>query len=160
MNNILHAGEGEHLFVLTDLVTIKISAKDTANQYAVFQETVPPQAGPPPHEHAEVEIFFVMEGTFEFLLEDLHNPVRVEAGGVVHVPAHAVHTFRNVGTAAGKLLVTLLPGNFEQFFRAVGTPLTDAALPDLNEPPDPASVDVPALLAAAPAYGLRFVLPA
>ncbi len=158
MKNVLHAGEGEHLFVLTDLVTIKISARDTANQYAVIQETVPPHAGPPPHQHAEVEIFYVMEGEFEFLLEDLHHPVRVAAGGVVHVPAHAVHTFRNVGTAASKLLVTLLPGNFEQFFRAVGTPVGEGALPDLNQPPDPKLVDVPALLAAAPAYGLRFIL--
>jgi quercetin dioxygenase-like cupin family protein len=158
MKNILHAGEGEHLFVLTDLITIKISGRDTANQYAVFQETVPPQAGPPPHQHAEVEIFYVMEGEFEFLLDDLHQPVRVAAGGVVHVPGQAVHTFRNVGAAAGRLLVTLLPGNFEQFFRAVGTPVGEGALPDLNQPPDPVSVDVPALLAAAPAYGLRFIL--
>jgi hypothetical protein len=74
------------------------------------------------------------------------------------VPAHAVHTFRNVSTAASKLLVTLLPGNFEQFFRAVGTPVGEGALPDLNQPPDPTLVDVPALLAAAPAYGLRFIL--
>ncbi|MBD0259518.1 MAG: cupin domain-containing protein [Cytophagales bacterium] len=157
MKNILHAGEGEHLFVLTDLVTIKISAKDTASQYSVIQETVPPQAGPPPHQHAEVEIFYIMEGAFEFLLEDLHNPVRVESGGVVHVPSQAVHTFKNVGATAGKLLVTLLPGNFEQFFRAVGTPVDEASVPDLNRPADPALVDVPALLAAAPAYGLRFV---
>jgi quercetin dioxygenase-like cupin family protein len=78
MKNILHAGEGEHLFVLTDLVTVKILAKDTANQYSVIHETVPPQNGPPPHQHAEVEIFYVMEGEFEFLLEDLYNPVRVE----------------------------------------------------------------------------------
>lgn len=160
MKNILHAGEGEHLFVLTDLVTIKISAKDTANQYALIQETVPPQAGPPPHQHAEVEIFYVMEGEFEFLLEDLQNSIRVTTGGVVHVPSQAVHTFRNVGNTAGKLLVTLLPGHFEQFFRAVGTPMNESSVPNLNRPPDPASVDVPALLAAAPAYGLRFVLPA
>jgi hypothetical protein len=100
-----------------------------------------------------------MEGEFEFLLDDLQNPVRVAAGGVVHVPAQAVHTFRNVGPAAGKLLVTLLPGNFEQFFRAIGTPIAEASVPDLNRPPDPASVDVPTLLATAPAYGLRFVLP-
>jgi hypothetical protein len=70
-----------------------------------------------------------------------------------------VHTFRNVGNVAGKLLVALLPGNFEQFFRAIGTPVAEASVPDLNRPPDPASVDVPALLAMAPAYGLRFVVP-
>jgi hypothetical protein len=69
-----------------------------------------------------------------------------------------VHTFKNVGAKAGKLLVTLLPGNFEQFFRAVGTSLDEALVPDLNRPPDPVSVDVPALLAAASSYGLRFLL--
>jgi hypothetical protein len=41
MKNILQSGDGEQLLVLTDLVTIKVSARDTANQYAVFQETVP-----------------------------------------------------------------------------------------------------------------------
>ncbi len=159
MKHILHAGEGEKLFVLTDLVTIKVSARDTADGYSVIEETVPPLAGPPPHRHAEVEIFYVLAGSFSFLLDDLQNPIRVEAGGVVHVPSGAVHTFRNVGEAAGTLLVTILPGTFEHFFRAVGVPVADAAALDLNRPPDPASVDVPALLAAAPAYGLEFILP-
>ena len=158
MKHILHPGEGEKLFVLTDLVTIKVSARGTADGYSVIEETVPPLAGPPPHRHAEVEIFYVLKGSFAFLLEDLQSPIRVEAGGVVHVPSGAVHTFRNVGEAAGTLLVTILPGTFEHFLRAVGVPVTDAL--DLNRPPDPVSVDVPALLAAAPAYGLQFIIPA
>ncbi len=62
MKTILHAGEGEHLFVLSDLVTIKISARDTANQYAVFHETVPPAAPayglefilPPPQQVSQI----------------------------------------------------------------------------------------------------------
>jgi hypothetical protein len=106
-----------------------------------------------------VEIFYVMEGSFEFLLEDLDNPVRVASGGVVHVPSRTIHTFKNVGTAAGKLLVTLLPGNFEKFFRALGKPVGGTGIPDLNSPPDPASVDAPALLSVASAFGLEFILP-
>jgi quercetin dioxygenase-like cupin family protein len=73
MNNILQTGDGEKLFVLTDLITIKISAKDTANLYSVIEEIVPPGGGPPPHRHAEVEIFYVLEGTFDFVIEDILN---------------------------------------------------------------------------------------
>ncbi len=157
MQNILQTGDGEKLFVLTDLITIKVSAKDTANQYSVIEEIVPPGGGPLPHRHAEVEIFYVIEGTFEFVMEDLMNPVRVNAGGVVHVPAHVVHTFRNAGVAAGKLLVTILPGNFEHFFHAIGTPVGNSIVKDMNLPPDLAAIDLTSVLAAAPTYGLEFI---
>jgi quercetin dioxygenase-like cupin family protein len=157
MKNILQRGDGEKLFVLTDLITIKVSAKDTANQYSVIEEVVPPGGGPPPHRHAEVEIFYVIEGVFEFIIEDILSPVRVKAGGVVHVPAHVVHTFRNAGTAAGKLLVTILPGNFEHFFHAIGTLVSNLTQKDMNLPPDLTVIDMASVLATAPDYGLEFI---
>lgn len=150
-------GDGEKLFVLTDLITIKVSAKDTANQYSVIEEIVPPVGGPPPHRHAEIEIFYVLEGTFEFIVEDILSPVKVDAGGVVHVPAHIVHTFRNAGNSAGKLLVTILPGNFEYFFHAMGTPVGDSTIKDMNLPPDLTAIDMASVLAKAPTYRLEYV---
>jgi quercetin dioxygenase-like cupin family protein len=97
MKNILQTGDGEKLFVLTDLITIKVSAKDTANQYSVIEEIVPPGGGPPPHRHAEVEIFYVLEGTFDFVIEDILNPVRVNAWWGGTRTCSSVHTFRNAG---------------------------------------------------------------
>jgi hypothetical protein len=41
MKNILQTWDGERLFVLTDLITIKVSAKDTANHYSVIEEILP-----------------------------------------------------------------------------------------------------------------------
>jgi hypothetical protein len=99
----------------------------------------------------------VLEGIFEFIVEDLLSPVKVDAGGVLHVPAHSVHTFKNAGNSAGKLLVTILPGNFEHFFHEIGTPVGDSTIKDMNLPPDLTAMDMASVLAKAPTYGLEFV---
>jgi hypothetical protein len=55
------------------------------------------------------------------------------------------------------LLVTILPGNFEHFFHAIGTPVGDSTLKDMNLPPDLSAVDMASVLAAAAVYGLEFI---
>jgi hypothetical protein len=99
----------------------------------------------------------VLEGIFEFIVEDILSPVKADAGGVVHVPAHIVHTFRNAVNSADKLLVTILPGNFEHFFHAIGTPVGDSTIKDMNLLPDLTAIDMASVLAKAPTYGLEYV---
>ncbi|MGK5672182.1 cupin domain-containing protein [Micromonospora sp. URMC 106] len=76
--------------------------------------------GARPHHHAlSAELFYVVEGVAEFLLD--RTMVRVEAGGVVLVPPNLVHAFGAAPGTGVDLFIVLTPGvdRFE-YFRALG----------------------------------------
>jgi hypothetical protein len=59
------------LWVLGELVTRKVSSEQTGRAYSLFEATVQPQGGPPPHiQHQEDEFFCVLEGQFEEIGEE------------------------------------------------------------------------------------------
>ncbi|MGF1637661.1 MAG: cupin domain-containing protein [Cyclobacteriaceae bacterium] len=152
--------KGDDLLIFTNVVRILVSQEETNGQYAVFEDNVPPLGGPPPHSHPDEEIFYIMKGEFEFVLNDLSNPFRVEAGSVVHIPSNAIHAFKNVGKSTGKIIAIITPGNLEMFFREIGKPLNEPSeYPDLNIPPDLAKLDVGKAFVIAPEYGVKFYLP-
>lgn len=65
------------------------------------------------HRH-ETEIFYILEGEFEITLGD--QKLRTGPGGLVVGPRDIPHTFRNVGTSQGRLLLTVIPGCFANYF--------------------------------------------
>lgn len=85
----------EEVLVLTDVIKVLVSNTEQENGYAVFEENVPPLGGPPPYRHPDEEIFYVLEGKFEFILNDMENPFQILPGSVVHVPSNALHTSKN-----------------------------------------------------------------
>jgi len=61
--------EGEFVWVVGDLITLKLTSEDTGGAFSLFEGTIPPGGGPPPHvQHREDESFYVLEGEFEFLV--------------------------------------------------------------------------------------------
>lgn len=101
----LGTGEGKILWVLDELVTYKVTAKQTGGAYSLFEVVVPPQGGPPPHvQHQEDECFYVLAGEFEFLMND--ETVRADPGSLIYVPKGSLHTYKNVGNTPGRLLVS------------------------------------------------------
>ena len=77
-----------------------------------------PGQGPPLHVHRhETEIFYVLEGLFEITLGDrtVEAPPEALAVGPRDIP----HTFRNVGPTPSKLLLTVIPGRFSNYFLEV-----------------------------------------
>jgi len=40
-------------------------------------------------------------------------------GGVALLPRDQVHTFKNIGATAGRLLTVIVPAGFERFFEAI-----------------------------------------
>lgn len=60
----------------------------------------------PDHSHPGEEIIFVLEGRFEYRVEG--RPVTVEAGGVLFIPAGAVHSARNAGSGNAVELATYI----------------------------------------------------
>jgi quercetin dioxygenase-like cupin family protein len=150
----------EEILVLTDVIKVLVSNTEKGNGYAVFEENVPPLGGPPPHRHPDEEIFYVLEGKFEFILNDMENPFQVLPGSVVHVPSNAIHTFKNVGGTPGKMVVLLKPGDLLDYFRAIGTPIrNDKDRPDLTKVPDISKIDLSKVFELAPLYNIEFFLP-
>ncbi|GAB4028798.1 cupin domain-containing protein [Spirosoma koreense] len=150
----------EQLFVLTTLITLLVPSQATAGKYSVWEETVPPLAGPPPHSHPDEEVFYVLDGSFEFFLHDLSQPIQATTGAAIHIPSQALHTYRNRGTTAGKLLTMATPGKLEAYFRAVGKPVHSAEdVPDLNQVPDFPNLDARDFLERAPEHKVTFYFP-
>ena len=150
----------EQFMIFTNLITMLVPGAATGNQYAVFEDNTPPLAGPPPHSHPDEEVFYVIEGLYEFILNDITKPFRVQPGEVVRVPSNALHTFKNVGTTMGKMLTIITPGTLENYFRQIGVPITSATdIPDLTKEPDLSKLDIAKAFALAPQHKVTFYLP-
>lgn len=143
---------GHHMKVLT-------APEDNKHTYAVLEDNVPPLGGPPPHRHPDEELFYVLEGDFEFVLNDLNNPFKALPGSVVHIPSNAIHTFKNVGEQPGKLLTVLIPGSLLQFFRAISTYRDLCSLPDVTKVPDLSQIDFGKVFSEAAKHQVEFILP-
>jgi quercetin dioxygenase-like cupin family protein len=59
------------------------------------------------HSHPGEEIVYVLEGSLQYDV-DGKPPVTLKAGGVLFIPAGAIHAAKNVGTGNGAELATYL----------------------------------------------------
>jgi quercetin dioxygenase-like cupin family protein len=125
------------IWLLGMLITFRAVAEETGGEYSLYEQTVPPQLGPPPHiHHKESEAFYVMEGEFEFLKGD--QTIRAGVGSFVRVPPGVPHAFRNVGEAPARFLAIVTPGGLhEKLLGEIGEPAQSESLPSLPDgPPD------------------------
>jgi quercetin dioxygenase-like cupin family protein len=122
----LAPGEGKTIEVPGHPITYKATKEDTEGAYSLLEVTVMGE-GPPQHIHkAEEEAFYVLEGEVNIQIGD--QTIRGMAGSFVLIPRGTVHTFGNVGATPAKLLVTLSPPGFEQYFiEVVGDEEIDTA---------------------------------
>ena len=126
--------------------TLIILPEEVGGSFSQWVEEVPAGGGPPMHvHHRERELFRVLAGRFRFWCQD--EVVDLKEGDTVLVPSGARHTFKNNGASEGKLLVTMMPGGFEQFFLEVE-----------NRGLHP-SRDMAAIVEAAARFGVEFVGP-
>jgi quercetin dioxygenase-like cupin family protein len=124
---VRHPGEGRVVGVVRGRTTFKVLPEETGGAYAVLEQQVPPGGGPPLHVHRhETELFYVLQGEFAFTVAG--QTIRAAAGTFVAGPRDIPHTFRNVGTAEGRLLLMVIPGRFANYFLEVdGVPDDDVA---------------------------------
>ncbi len=137
-------GEGRTLLVGGgDRVTYKVRSAETGGGYFCFEVATTPGFGPPLHTHAYRELFYVLEGEYEFTVE---RDGRLEtitggAGTAIAVPPNVPHTFKNGTHAPARLLFVHQPAALEEFFEEFGVPLDGAdEVPGELEPPDPAAM--------------------
>src|SRR5688500_3622439 len=108
-------GAGKEVGVLRNKSVFKVLPSDTGGAYAILEQQIPAQHGPPLHVHRhETEIFYVLEGEFEITVGA--QKIAAQTGAMAVCPRDIPHTFRNVGDKVGKLLLTVIPGNFANYF--------------------------------------------
>lgn len=82
----------------------------------------------------------MLEGEYEFLHGNEWR--KISPGRAIHALRGAVHTFRNVGTTTGKMLVFVTPAGMEKYLEEISV---------LTMPQDMAQ-----LLATSERYGIAF----
>jgi quercetin dioxygenase-like cupin family protein len=149
----LGRNEGESLWFLGSLVSIKASAQTTAGRVAVIEHLSPRGSGSPLHvHHREDEWFYVIEG--ELTLWVGGQVINAPAGSFVYGPRDIPHTFTVSSETARYLLVTQ-PGDFAEFMQTLSEPATEAVIPPpATEPPD-----VAAMAQVAAEYGIEILGP-
>jgi quercetin dioxygenase-like cupin family protein len=96
----------------------KIDA-ESGGRYSISEWLLEPGCpGVGPHNHeANDDIFYVLEGTIEFLIgADWH---RAEKGAFLRVPAGVTHDYRNTSEQPARLLNIYIPGDFESAMPAI-----------------------------------------
>ena len=135
------------------LITRKVSSKQTGGAYSLFEVAVRPGGGPTPHiQHREDECFYVLEGRFEFLFEGS----RLEAGpgSLIYIPMGNLHAFKNIGEATARLLMSQTPGgSHERFIEETGEPAIEQA----TSPVKQEVLDTERLFAIGAEYGVEIV---
>ena len=101
---LLAPGGGRRIELGLGAPTIKVGAA-LSNQIGMVEGEVPAGGGfQIPHWHEDLdEVFYVLEGEIEFLLDGQWR--RAAAGSTVFVPAGTVHAFRNAGDQPARQLV-------------------------------------------------------
>ena len=91
----------------------KATGEMTEGKYDQVELVTLPQSGPPEHTHIQDELFYFVEGTYRVKIAD--QVVTASAGDFVRIPAGTPHTWRCIGTNAGKMLLTYVPGGTRGF---------------------------------------------
>ena len=146
--------EGRTIAVVGDVYRFLAVSDETNGKYAMWEATVLPGGGPPPHVHSrEEESFYILEGeiTFSFGEERLV----AAAGMFANVSVGTLHSFKNETNRPAKMLISVGPAGLEQMFFEVGQSVptgTTTASPPTKE-------EIEKLLAVAPRYGIEIRLP-
>jgi len=135
----LQAGQGEALWFLGFLATIKASSETTAGAVAVIEHLGPRGTGSPLHVHSrEDEWFYVTEGELTFWVGG--QVINAPAGSFVYGPRGIPHTF-TVSSEQARFLLVTEPSGFEDFMRALAEPAERLEIPPApSGPPDMTAV--------------------
>jgi quercetin dioxygenase-like cupin family protein len=145
-HEMVHLGPGDG--TLVDLggvgVHFKVRGAQTGGAFAVVEHPVSPGVIVEPHVHQhEDELSFVLEGTVWARVGD--HEVQAKAGSYIWKPRGVLHSFWNPGPEPARILETISPAGFEDFFEEL------AAL--LQHSPPPSDAEVHEL---SERYGLSF----
>jgi len=146
---IVKRGEGPTFWVLGDHVEFKTPTGSSSGRFALAQTVTIPGGGPPPHRHRnEDEVFYIVDGNFEFLVADKTAPA--PPGTLIFGPRNMMHHFRNKGPGKGTFVVWVQPAKFEKFITELGTPAAGTV-----DPPPVTQADIDKLTRLCQVYGIE-----
>ena len=109
---VLAPGEGRSYAMGPLSAIFKADGDETSGRYSISEWWLEPHTkGPGAHHHPEDDVFFMLEGTMHFCLDD--DWVETPAGSFVLVPGGVTHTFENRGDLRAGALNISAPGDFE-----------------------------------------------
>lgn len=134
-------GEGRTLLVGGgDYVTYKTTSAETGGDFFSFEMSTVPGFGPPLHKHAYRELFYVLEGSYEFTVQNDDGGTETLIAGTgtsVSMPPNQPHTFRNHTDGPARMFCVQQHATLEGFFEEFGVPVGETGdAPDRSEPPD------------------------
>src|SRR5918995_6035775 len=149
-------GEGEALWWIGMLATIKATAEQTGGQYTLVEILAPEGFASPLHvHHFEDEAFYILEGEMTFYVGD--QTIKAQPGSFLFGPKDVPHAF-NVDRGPARLLFVLSPAGLEGLIREMGEPARSLSIPPQpDEPPDEAEMEQ--MMAIAARYGAEILGP-
>ena len=125
------AGDGERLWFLGTLATIRVPGEATDGRFALIEFLFPHHASPPLHTHLQDESYVVLEGLLT--IQAGERRFELQAGGTAVVPMGVAHTFR-VDSETARVLVLSTPAGLERFVRESSVPAVEPRLPPADTP--------------------------
>jgi mannose-6-phosphate isomerase-like protein (cupin superfamily) len=149
---LLHLAEGEALWFLGNLVTLKATGAQTRGALTVAEFVNPAGFAPPLHRHfAEDEAFYILSGHARFHCDN--HTFDAGPGDFVLLPVDRPHTFLVGPDEPLHVLQLTTPAGFEHFAAEAGEPAPERRLPD------PGPIDPAVLGHAAARHGIELLGP-
>ena len=145
--------EGNAVWFLDTLMTVKIDAAATHGAYMVVECLLSPGFGPPMHiHHADDEAFYIISGELSGVCGDVEW--RGGPGTFVFMPRGIPHRFTVESAEAAQVLQLGNGSGFEQFVSEAGQPAMARTLP----PTPPGPTEIGRMLATAPKFDIEMLM--
>jgi quercetin dioxygenase-like cupin family protein len=133
-------GEGEALWWLGMLATIKATGEQTGGRYSLVEVLAPDGYGSVLHvHHQEDEGFYILEGELTFYVGE--ETIKARHGSYLFGSRDVPHAF-TVDSGPAKLLFVFSPAGLEGLIREMGEPARSLTVPPQPEaPPDEAEME-------------------
>jgi mannose-6-phosphate isomerase-like protein (cupin superfamily) len=149
-------GEGEALWWVGLLATIKATKEQTDGRYSLVEILAPDGYGSVLHvHHREDEGFYILEGEMTFYVGE--QTIKAQPGSFLFGPKDVPHAF-TVDSGPARLLFVLSSAGFEDLIKEMGESARSLSIPPQPEaPPDEAEMERMATIAVR--YGVEILGP-
>ena len=130
---VLQPGESRSFPMGPDPVAVLLEGAATDGAFSIVEAQLSPGIpGPPPHIHHDglSEIWYVLDGEFEFLVGE--QTIRTAKGGFAYVPPETIHTFANVGSTTARWIGIFSPAVGLNMIEDLAPAFANPGPPDLD----------------------------
>ena len=135
-----HSDAGQSHYVLGETLRPMLTSA-MGSSIEIFDTTGVPGGGPPPHTHQWEEIYVVLSGEMDVVVDG--KTTRLRSGGYAHIPANTPHGYTTIDETHFLTIVT--KGNAAKFFKQVANEV------EMNPP------DIDGVLRVGAEHGITFL---